>query len=112
MIGGWLFSARLFSVGCEEARCIVEMENTPDSFHAYSVPEGVDIRPGDAVTIHNPPTVIGYGEKITQECRITVDRAGWLKRVWTQFAELFELTELYEVGFQPHEVGFQPRESP
>ncbi len=82
-----------------EAHCVVEIEKTAESFHAFAVPEGVDIRPGDSVLIHDAPTYVEFGERIVRECSITVTRAGWLERTWTQIAGMFELTELYEVGF-------------
>ena len=39
------------------------------------------------------------------QCSATVHRAGPVKRAWTAFAAMFELTELYEVGFEPKEVS-------
>ncbi len=86
-----------------EVTCLVDIEQTPESFHAYAVPEGVEIRPGDRVTVHDMPTDIAFGEKISCVRRATVVRAGLLERVWTRTAGLFAITELYEVGFQPKE---------
>jgi len=37
-------------------------------------------------------------------CRATVTRAGLIDRLWTQAIGLFELTELYEVGFAPKDT--------
>jgi hypothetical protein len=34
-----------------------------------------------------------------------VQRAGVLGRAWTELTALLELTELYEVGFQPKETA-------
>ena len=65
------------------------------------MPEGIDIRPGDVVLVHGAPTEIGYGERIACECWATVLRAGLFERAWTHVASLFELGELYEVGFCP-----------
>ena len=96
----------MFGIGSAdriEADCVVEIEQSFDSFHAYAVPRGVEIRPGDEVLIHNAPTRIGYGEKLSRECRITVKRAGAFKRSWTRMTSLFLLTELYEVGFEAGE---------
>jgi hypothetical protein len=93
-----------------EVAVTVELEQTPESLHAYAVPEGIDIRPGDSVLVHGAPSRIGFGERKVVECRATVTRAGWLERRWTRFAALFALTELYEVGFQPrHEIALRPR---
>lgn len=84
-------------------RCLVEIEQTPDSFHAHAVPEDVLIRPGDVVTIHDAPTRIAYNTRLSRECRLTVRRAGPLRRAWTRVEGLFALTELYEVGFETGE---------
>ena len=88
-----------------EATCMVEIEQSARSFHAYAVPQGVAIEPGDEVLIHDAPTRVGYGERLSRECRITVSRAGLLKRAWTRATSLFLLTGLYEVGFEAGEQG-------
>lgn len=82
----------------------VDIEQTAESFHAHAVPDGIEINPGDEVIVHGVPTDIGFGDKFMMECPATVIRANWLVRQWTQFAGIFELTELYEVGFQPKET--------
>ena len=56
------------------------MEKTAESFHAYAVPEGIDIQPGDEVTVHGAPGDIGWGERRVLLCRATVLRAGPLRR--------------------------------
>ncbi len=99
MSNDWLFGRR--SV---EIRADVDIEKTPESFHAYAVPDGIDIRPGDIVTVHGVPTDIGFGERLVLQCRATVSRAGLVERLWTELTGLFELTELYEVGFMPKET--------
>ena len=86
-----------------QARCIVEIEQTPDSFHAFSVPLDVDVEPGDEVLIHDAPTGTVWNTTLSRECRITVRRAGPLRRAWTRASGLFAVTELYEVGFEPGE---------
>jgi len=36
-----------------------------------------------------------------------------VERVWTRFASIFEITGLYEVGFQPREeLVLHPRKTP
>ncbi|MBE7211187.1 MAG: hypothetical protein INR65_09225 [Gluconacetobacter diazotrophicus] len=86
-------------------RCDVDIEQTPRSFHAHAVPDGVSIRPGDSVLVHGIPTAIGFGEHLVTECRGTVRRAGILRRAWTRATAILHLTELYEVGFEPHAPG-------
>ncbi len=86
-----------------QARCIVEIEQTPDSFHAFSVPLDVDVEPGDEVLIHDAPTGTAWNTTLARECRITVRRAGPLRRAWTRASGVFAITELYEVGFEPGE---------
>ncbi len=82
----------------------VDIEKTAQSFHAHAVPDGVDIRPGDVVVVHGVPTDIGFGERILLRCPATVTQAGPILRLWTELAAMFELTELYEVGFLPKET--------
>ncbi len=91
----------LLSEGAVRIVADVDIEKTFDSFHAYAVPDGIDIRPGDVVVVHGVPTDIGFGERLVMQCEATVHRAGPLRRFWTRAAQLFELTELYEVGFEP-----------
>jgi hypothetical protein len=87
-----------------EVPCTVEIEQTAESFHAHAIPENIEIRPGDSVLVHGAPSHVAFGSSIRVPCRATVTRAGWFNRVWTQITGLFELTELYEVGFAPKEL--------
>ena len=99
MIGNWLFGGTTV-----EIRCDIDIEQTPESFHAHAIPDGIDIRPGDVVTVHDVPTNVGFGQRLTCVRRATVRRAGVLDRVWTELTALLELTNLYEVGFEPKET--------
>jgi hypothetical protein len=99
MILDWLFGG-----GTIEVRCDIDIEQTPESFHAHQIPDGVELRPGDVVTVHDAPVRIGFGERIIGERTATVRRAGAVQRAWTELTALLELTELYEVGFQPKET--------
>ena len=83
--------------------CLVDIEQTPESFHAHAIPEGIDLRPGDRVLVHGAPSRIGYGETVRFQCVATVIRAGRLRRMWTRVAAMFELLDLFEAGFQPKE---------
>jgi hypothetical protein len=100
MIREWLLGG-----GRLEVRCDIDIEQTADSFHAHAIPDGVEIRPGDVVTVHDAPTRIGFGDRFTCVRMATVERAGVLGRFWTELTALLELTELYEVGFQPKETA-------
>lgn len=91
----WLFGRRTV-----QARAEVDLENTPDSFHAYAVPDGVDIRPGDVVQVHGIPSDIPFGDHLLLQCPATISRAGRVARAWTTLTAMFELTQLYEVGFE------------
>jgi hypothetical protein len=81
--------------------CSIDIEQTQESFHAHAIPENIDINPGDIVTIHDAPTDIAFGEHYIGERRGTLIRANALQRLWTQFTSIFEIGELYEVGFLP-----------
>lgn len=84
-----------------EVPCTIDIENTLDSLHAYVELQGVEVGPGDEVLIIDAPTELPlYGERIVCERRAAVVRASWLERLRTQLGSRFELTELYEVGFQ------------
>jgi hypothetical protein len=86
-----------------EIVCDVDIAQTPESFHAYAVPDGIAIRPGDRVIMHDVP-VVGFGETARCRCRATVLRANVVRRAWTRLRGLLELTGLYEVGFDPRET--------
>lgn len=94
----------LFGGRTVEVRCDIDIEQTAESFHAHAVPDGIDIRPGDVVLVHDVPTDVRFGERVTCQRTATVRRAGAFQRVWTELTALLELTELYEVGFQPKEM--------
>jgi hypothetical protein len=84
-----------------ELLCSIDIEQTPESFHAHAIPEDVEIGPGDQIIVHDAPTTIGFGERYTGTRRGTLIRATALQRLWTVFRSIFEVAELYEVGFQP-----------
>ena len=85
------------------ARCDVDIEQTPESFHAYAVPDGVAIEPGDVLLVHDLPPALAFRARQSSTCPATVQRAGPLARAWTRATAIFSLTSLYEVGFEPHE---------
>jgi hypothetical protein len=88
-----LFSRRL------DVPCTVDVEHTNDSLHAHVDLDGIDLGPGDAVVVHDPPVDVPFGGHVVRRCRATVVQAGLLARLVTPIAAYLELTELYEVGF-------------
>nr|WP_271200033.1 hypothetical protein [Methylopila turkensis] len=94
--------ARTFEVGCT-----VDLEQTNDSLHAYVELDGYEVGPGDEVVVLEPPTHVPFGERLTKRCRARVTQAGLFGRLWTPVAAYFELTELYEVGFDPRQDDTQ-----
>lgn len=82
-----------------EVPCTIDLEQTPDSLHAYVDLIGVAPGPGDEVIIHDAPAGIGFGEKVVVERRATLRRASPLGRLWAHVEGYLELTELYEVSF-------------
>lgn len=91
----------LFGPRSIEVPCTVEVEQSFDSFHAHAIPEGVVLRPGDRVIVHNAPGHVEYGEVRSYQTRATVLRAGLFTRMWTEFSSILELAELYHCGFEP-----------
>jgi hypothetical protein len=88
----------------EEITCDVDLEHTFDSLHAHAIPDGITLNPGDQVIVHGLPDHLPLGEKRTLQARATVIRAGWLDRLRARYLAVFELAELYHVGFEP--AGF------
>ena len=86
-----------------ELICLLDLEQTPESLHAHAIPEGAEPGPGDVITVHDAPAGIGFGERYTGQRRATLRRAGRARRLWTKLSSIFELAELYEVGFCPKE---------
>lgn len=84
-----------------ELLCSIDIEQTPESLHAHAIPEDVEIRPGDVVLVHDMPTGIDFGTRLTCARRATLRRAGPIERWWVEFRSILEITELYEVGFMP-----------
>lgn len=82
-------------------RCLLDFEQTPESLHAHAIPQNVEIWPGDEILLHDVPDMVAFGGRLTGECAATLMRAGAFERLWTRFRSLFEIGELYEVGFQP-----------
>ncbi|MEH6789318.1 hypothetical protein [Parasphingorhabdus sp.] len=92
-----LFSSRAFDTGCR-----VEIEQSPDHFHAHVELDGnLPIYPGDSVRIHGEPIMVAFGEKVSFDRIATVRRAGLLRRAWTKATGYLEMAELYEVSFTP-----------
>ena len=87
---------RLLDIACD-----VDLERSGDSFPAYAVPDGVAIGAGDEVTVHGLPDRLEPGEHRAFRARATLRRASRLGRLWTEWAGVFALTDLYEVGFLP-----------
>ena len=86
-----------------EVPCTIDMERTRETLYAHVTLAGLEVWEGDAVTVHEAPTRIAFGDKISCQRSATVVRASTLGRLWTRLGSYFELTELYEVGFQPKE---------
>ena len=79
--------------------CTLDLEQTPDSLHAYCDLAGVAVGPGDEVLILDGPASIAFGERKVVHCRAEVRRAGALRRFWAHLEGYLELTELFEVSF-------------
>ena len=79
----------------------VDIEQTPENLHAYAIPEGINIRPGDRRAGAWCARRVGFRRTCAlaaaQQCR----RANWFGRTWARLTGLLALTELYEVGFEP-----------
>lgn len=88
-----------------EVPCTVEIENSPESLHAYVELQGIEAGPGDEVIVHDAPGLVAYGERKTFNCRATVIRANALGRLRAKIEGYLELTELYEVSFSGEKLS-------
>jgi hypothetical protein len=94
--------SRLFSTELVDTACRIEIEQSPEHFHAHVELAGdIAINPGDQVQVHGAPIMVGFGERRVFDRQATVRRAGLFRQMWTRFASNFELAELYEVSFTP-----------
>lgn len=82
----------------------LDLEQTGESLHAYAIPLGIEIGPGDELIMHGAPSGIPFGERRTMQVRATVRRAGWFDRLAVHVGAFFTLTELYNVGFEDIEL--------
>jgi hypothetical protein len=87
--------SRIVSLTCE-----IDIEQTWESLHAHAIPQDVEIEPGDVIIVHATEANAAC-ERYTGQASATLIRAGFWRRHWTRFSSIFELAELYEVGFQP-----------
>ncbi|MGY6551459.1 MAG: hypothetical protein ACXIT4_06125 [Erythrobacter sp.] len=82
--------------------CTITIEQSPEHFHAHVELEGdIPLHPGDEVLVHGAPVTVGFGESLSFTRMATVKRATPLTRAWTRLAAYFDLSELYEVSFNP-----------
>ena len=86
-----------------EVPCTVEIEQTSDMLFTNVALDGVDAECGDLVLVHEAPSHVAFGERSVTRSYATIFRASSLERFWTRLTAYLELTELYEVGFQPKE---------
>jgi hypothetical protein len=80
--------------------CAVDLEATPEHFHAHVTLEGVLVEPGDEVLVHGMPSRIARGERRAFASTATVHQASWPRRQWTRLTGRFAFYELYDVGFE------------
>ena len=106
MNGNW------FARHAIEVPCIVEIADTPEDLHAHVLLQDFDVGPGDSVLIHEAPSRVEPGTRITCSRRATVIRAAWFGRIWTRLTSRFELTLLYEVSFTPERISVARKLSP
>jgi hypothetical protein len=83
-----------------EVPCTIDLESTPEEFHAHVELEGVQVNEGDEVLVHGAPSRIAIGERRTMAARATVQQASLPRRFLTRVLGTSGITELYEVGFE------------
>jgi hypothetical protein len=94
-LGAWFLVRRT-----RDVRCAVDLESTPERFHAHVTLDDILVQPGDEVLVHGMPSRIERGETIAFLSHATVHQASWPRRQWTRFTGRFAFYELYDVGFE------------
>lgn len=92
--GWWAYRRR------QEVACTIDLESTPQEFHAHVELDGVLVNEGDEVLVHGAPTRIALGERRRMEATATVQQASLPRRFLTRVLGTSGITELYEVGFE------------
>jgi len=92
--------SRTFALTCD-----IDIEQSWESLHAHAIPDGVEIEAGDIIIVHDTESTLEAAHYIGQR-DATLIRAGFWRRHWTRFCSIFEIAELFEVGFQT--ARFQP----
>lgn len=83
-----------------QVECTVEVENTFDSLHAHvTLPDAIQIKPGDEVIVHGEPIRVPYGERFFARRTATVIHASLLEQFWTRITGDLEFMELCEFSF-------------
>ncbi len=81
--------------------CDIDIEQNEERFYAGAIPDDVGIEPGDIVILHATDDDLGEHARYIGTRSATLIRAGFWQRNWVKFSSIFQLTELFEVGFQP-----------
>lgn len=90
-------------VGSRTVPCTIEVERTRETLHAHVSLVGIEVDEGDEVTVLSAPTRPAFGDRVVVDSSAVVVRASAFERWRVRLASYLELTELYEVGFQPKE---------
>lgn len=94
-LGAWYAWRRTLRVPCA-----VDLESTPEHFHAHVELRGALPNEGDEVLVENMPSRIALGECRTFESQATIERASWPRRAVQRVIGRTQITELYDVGFE------------
>ena len=95
--------SRLWIGDCIDVPCNIEIEQTHDTLHAHVSLDGIEVEHGDEVLVHDAPSHIEFGARVVSQSTATVWRANHALRALIRLQSYFQLTELYDVGFQPKE---------
>jgi hypothetical protein len=95
---------RLLGRRFEEITIDLDLEQTPESLHAYAIPVEVEIGPGDELVMHGAPAGVAFGERRSMQVRATLRRAGWYDRARVHVEGFFTFAELFNVGFEDIEL--------
>ena len=93
---GGLFRRRI-----DDVPCTITIVHSNESLEAHVELEGVEVGAGDQVLVHDAPTDVKFGERLSCRRTATVVHGGLADRVWARLRGAIELNELYDLSFTP-----------
>lgn len=91
----------LFRKRIEGVPCTITIVHSNESLEAHVELDGVEVGAGDQVLVHDAPTGLRFGDRLTCRRTATVIHGGLADRLWARLRGAIDLTELFDLSFTP-----------